>query len=302
MKNLFLGALAAAVSVAVATPAAAQQGGGCNREMLENIAGKYVQAQTEGMSLYVPLGGWVSYNENFEMSSMTYGGVLATPLKVDWNRALLDTTACTVFMQMIVTDPANPYVIASQLTVGGGVPGSGGAVSAFEVITAQPKDWLFDAGKTLYYAQREDWGVIPEDKRDSRAVIKAAADAYLDLFKDKSTVVPWGAPCNRLEGSAYTGSGKPDDSCNVGVPENIDMAQRRYIIDETRGAVAVMLKMGPSARPDAHVFRVEGGKIRYVNTVTNCGKDENCGFGPFAEMVARNPGIHPNLDHVPVVK
>lgn len=300
MKKFVVAALAACSLAAIASPAAAQQA--CSRETLQNIADKYVLAQNEGMSLYVPLGGWVNYNENFEMSSMTYGGVLATPHKVDWHRALLDTTTCAVFAQLIVTDPADPYVIATTLSASGGAPGSGGSVSSFEVITSQPKDWLFNAEKTLYYAQRENWSVIPEAQRNTRAELRAAADAYLNLFKDKSVQVPWGTPCARLEGSAYTGKGKPDDTCNVGVPENIEMAERRYVIDETIGAVAVMLKMGPSARPDAHVFRIEGGKIRYINTVTNCGKDENCGFGPFADMVKRNPGVWPNLDHVPVVK
>jgi hypothetical protein len=80
------------------------------------------------------------------------------------------------------------------------------------------------------------------------------------------------------------------------------MTERKYVIDESLGAVAVFLKMGPKARPDAHIFRVESGKIRYVHTVTNCGADENCGFGPFADMLKRNPGMHPNLDHVPVAK
>ena len=110
-----------------------------------------------------------------------------------------------------------------------------------------------------------------------------------------------GNPCTRLEGSVYTGRGQPTDSCNVGVPENIDMAERRYIIDPVVGAVAVFLKMGPSQRPDAHVFRIEDGRIRYIHTVTNCGTDVNCGFGPFKEMLARNPNMQPNLDQVAVV-
>lgn len=305
MTKSTLRALAAAATiataVAAANPAAAQQGG-CTRESLQTIAEKYVLAQNEGMSLYVPLGGWVNYNENFQMSSMTYGGVLAKKLKVDWNRSLLDTTTCRVFVQMIVTDPADPYVIATYMNTSGGAPGSSGAVSNFEVVTSQPKDWLFDASKTLYYAQRENWAVIPEARRNTREQIKAAADAYLNLFKDKSVQVPWGTPCARLEGSAYTGKGKPDDTCNVGVPENIDMAERSYVIDEARGAVAVFLKMGPKQRADVHVFRVEDGKIRFINTVTNCGEDQNCGFGPFADMVKRNPDMWPKLDHVPVVK
>jgi hypothetical protein len=67
------------------------------------------------------------------------------------------------------------------------------------------------------------------------------------------------------------------------------------------GSVAVFLRMGPSKRPDAHVFRIEDGKIRFIHTVTNCGTDDNCGFGSFKEMVANRPEVHPNLDHVAVV-
>ena len=185
---------------------------------------------------------------------------------------------------------------------GTGSPGSpAGTVGGFDVIVSDQDDWLFDAGKTLYFAQREDWTDIPEAQRNTRQELQAAADAYLDLFKDKSTQVPWGTPCARLEGSAYTGKGQPTDSCNVGVPENIDMIERQYVIDPVVGAVAVFLKMGPNKRPDAHVFRVEDGKIRFVHTVTNCGTDENCGFGPFKDMLASRPDFYPNLDHVAVV-
>ena len=38
-----------------------------------------------------------------------------------------------------------------------------------------------------------------------------------------------------------------------------------------------------------------------VGAVTNCGTDENCGFGSFKDMLARNPDMHPKLDHLAVV-
>ena len=247
------------------------------------------------------MGEWVNYYENYELSSMTFGGVIASPQKVDWDRSFYDTVACQVYVESIITNPAHPYVLATMIR-GTGSPGSPpGTVSGFDVIVSDQDDWLFDASKTLYYAQREDWSDIPEAQRNTRQELQAAADAYLNLFKDKSVQVPWGTPCARLEGSAYTGKGQPDDSCAVGVPENIDMAERRYLIDPVVGSVAVFLQMGPNKRPDAHVFRIESGKIRYVHTVTNCGTDENCGFGSFKDMLARNPNFYPNLDHVAVV-
>jgi len=288
------GAFAAAALIGAATfatPAAAQFGGGCTRESLSDIADKYIQAETEGMALRVPMGEWVTYRENFELSSMTYGGVLAKPQKVDWHRAFYDTQSCTVYVETIITDPAHPYVLATMLNT------RGGSVNNFDVIVTDEGDWLFDADRTLYYAKSEDWGEIPEDKRNSREEIKAAADAYLDLFKDKNVQVPWGTPCARLEGGVYTGKGKPDDSCNVGVPEGIDLTNRRYVIDPAIGAVAVFLRFGgPEGMPDAHVFRIEDGKIRYVHTITNCGDTPNCGFPPLSEMLKDNPDMQPDLD------
>jgi hypothetical protein len=295
MKRIVIGALGAFAAAAIASPAAAQAG--CSRERLEEVAEQYRAAQASGQAIMHmrPMTEWVNYNENFELSSMTFGGVLATPQKVDWDRAFYDTVSCSVYVQSIITNPEQPYVLATAINT------RGGSINSFDVITSTTKDWFFDAEKTLYYAQREDWGPIPEGQRNSREEIRAAADAYLDLFMDKTVEVPWGTPCARLEGSAYTGRGTPEDSCNVGVPENVEMADRRYIIDPVYGAVAVFLRMGQNRRPDAHVFRIEDGKIRFVHTVTNCGEDENCGFGPFSEMVERNPNIWPDLDHLPVV-
>lgn len=301
MNRYLIGAVGAIASVVMATPAFAQAG--CSRERLVEVADQYRKAQASGSVIMnmTPMAEWVSYYENFELSSMTFGGVISTPQKVDWDRSFYDTTTCQVYVESIITNPAKPYVLASLIRANGG-PGTGpGTIGGFDVIVSEPHDWLFDASKTLYYAQREDWTDIPEARRNTRAELQAAADAYLNLFKDKSVQVPWGTPCTRLEGSAFTGKGQPTDSCNVGVPENIEMADRRYVIDPVVGSVAVFLRMGPNRRPDAHVFRIEDGKIRRIHTVTNCGEDENCGFGPFKDMLARNPDFYPNLDNVAVV-
>ncbi|MEO6152119.1 MAG: hypothetical protein ABIT09_07055 [Croceibacterium sp.] len=302
MKRFVIGVLSALAAATMATPAAAQAEL-CSRERLKEIADQYRAAQASGSVIMnmKPMGEWVNYYENYDLSSMTFGGVIASPQKVDWDRSFYDTVACQVFVESIITDAKHPYVLATMIR-GTGSPGSPpGTISGFDVIVTDKDDWLFDAGRTLYYAQRQDWSEIPEARRNTRAELKAAADAYLDLFKDKTVQVPWGAPCTRLEGSAYTGKGLATDSCNVGVPANIAMAERRYIIDPVVGSVAVFLKMGPNKRPDAHVFRIEDGKIRMIHTVTNCGTQVNCGFDPLAAMVQKNPNFYPKLDDVAVV-
>jgi len=284
-----IGLVAAVPAAIVAVPAAAQST--CDRDMLMDVGNRYVEAQRTGSTVPLPRGQWVVYNENFKRSSMTFGGVIATPLEIDWHRVIADDVACSVYVEVIAANAPHPYVLGTTFQV------RGGNVNNFEVTVTDEGDWLFDAAKTLDYARREEWGIIPEDRRDTRETLKAAADAYLDYFKDKSVEVPWGTPCARLEGGIYTGRGRPDDSCAVGVPEGIDLARRSYVIDPVVGAVAVQLRFGgPEGLPDVHAFRIEDGRIRYIHTITNCGEQANCGFPPLEQMIADNPDMQPDLD------
>lgn len=84
-------------------------------------------------------------------------------------------------------------------------------------------------------------------------MIQPAADVYLNIFKDKKVVVPWGTPCARFEGGSYTGKGAPTDSCNVGILSSKDLTNRRYVIDKTIGTVDVFLNFGgATGLPDSH--------------------------------------------------
>jgi len=280
-----LGTLAA---MAFAAPAMAQ--GACDRSQLQNLADLYVTAQGSGEGFRVPMGEWVQYRENNRLSSMTYGGVLATPHEIDWHRALLDTTTCAIFVEAVIDDATSPWVLGTKISTRGGL------VNRYDVVTSTTGDWLFDAARTRYYATREDWSEIPEGQRNSRADIIAAANTYLDKFSNADTVVAWGTPCARLEGGVYTGRGLPTDSCDVGVPSGVELVDRDYIVDETIGAVAVRLRFGGAeGLADAHVFRIENGRIRFVHTITNCNGQANCGFPPLSEMLARNPDMQPDL-------
>ncbi len=54
---------------------------------------------------------------------------------------------------------------------------------------------------------------------------------------------------------------------------------RRYVIDESVGAVSVMMLLsGFGNAPDSHLFRLEGGKLHRVHTMTYCEKKPNCGL------------------------
>lgn len=233
----------------------------CTREFLRASADSLVEAQAAGdPGLLQPVSEDVEYYENFAEASLETG-ILSTALAIDHSRHSLDTTQCATYTEMVSATGGTPYVLGVQMFFG-----DDGAIAKVDALVTTTGDWLFNATGTLYWASREDWGAIPEEERDSREVIQAAGDAYCDLFSDKSVEVPWGRPCARLEGGIYTGNGGPDDRCDVGVPDGVRLVDRRYVIDETVGAVSIFLSF--NGLPDSHEFRVEKGRLRYVHTIT----------------------------------
>jgi hypothetical protein len=191
-------------------------------------------------------------------------------LKIDFNRSLLDTAICESFTEVIVTDKSHPYVLGVRIKT------ANARIAELETLVTDADDWLFNADNYLKYSPAENWGVIPAASRDTRQTLVAAANAYFDVFDDNSVKVPWGTPCNRLEGGIRTGRGTAEDSCNVGVPSGMKLTERRFIADPDIGAVVGFIRW-PTSVPDSHLFRVENGRIRFVHSLTVC-TVPNCGF------------------------
>lgn len=187
--------------------------------------------------------------------------------------SLLDTLACETFTEVIVADKSHPHVLGVRQRV------VLGTVSEFDALVTDQGDWLFNADNYLKYSPVHDWGVIPVGARDTRETLIAAANAYEDAFLDNAVVVPWGMPCNRLEGGVRTGRDVPEDSCTAGLPSGMVFADRRAIVDPHIGAVVLLAKFTANELPDSHLFRIEAGRIRYVHTLTVCTVPD-CGFGP----------------------
>jgi len=275
MNRVTVGFFVFCVSLATSVQGMAQAP--CTRADLQSAVNSYIAAQRGSASL--PLAPSAKYVENTVESSFDKG-IVKTPLKIDFTRSLLDTEICETFTEVIVTDKSHPYVLGVRLKVA-----NGGRISELETLVTDADDWLFNADNYLKYSPVEDWGVIPAGSRDSRQTLIAAANAYFDVFDDNSVKVPWGTPCNRLEGGIRTGRGMPDDSCNVGVPSGMKLTNRRFIADPETGSVVGFIRW-PSSVPDSHVFRVEGGKLRFVHSLTVC-TVPNCGFPQRAPATPR---------------
>lgn len=267
-----------AASLAFATTARAE----CSRATLQKVADTYVKAQTDGEAALLPFAKGASYAENDKAMDVREG-VLAGPLKVDFTRSFHDTTQCATFTELVAATDPHPYVIHTRIEA---TPD--GKISKMESVVSDAGDWMFGAAEHLAVTRSQDWGEIPKGKRDTRAVIRAAADAYLDNWGDPALPVPHGTPCARLEGRINTGAKNPaGNTCDMGAfPQKLKVGHRRYVIDETLGAVSVFhdfpwLDAGlPPDRgtPASQMFRVEGGKNRYIHEVTVC-TTPSCGRG-----------------------
>ena len=267
MKRLAVTVILLAGAVLAPTESSAQIS--CSREGLQRAVDLYIAAQSKGDTSALPLPPGVGYVENMAPVNIN-NGVIKTAMTIDHHRSLLDPSSCQTFTEVIVTNKEKPYVLGTRLRV------NRDKIAEIEILWTTTGYWLFNADNYLKYSSSENWGPIPADKRDTRNTLVAAANAYLDAFLEgQKDLVPWGYPCVRTEGGMYTGKGSPTDSCDVGVPSGVNISNRRFIVDETIGSVVVYCTFGAgsagggSGAPDTHLFRIEGGKLRYVHTLTH---------------------------------
>ena len=255
----------------------------CSRKKLQKLTDTYVKAQTTGDASRLRFAKGATYTENDKATEVAKG-VLAGPLKIDFTRSFLDTKQCATFTEVVAATDPHPYVIHTRMEATKG----GKKVSKMESVVTDAGDWVFGAAEHLAVTKTEKWDEIPKDKRDTREAIQAAADAYLNNWGDPALPVPHGTPCSRLEGRISTATKDPaGQQCTMGAfPQKLNVTNRRYVIDETLGAVDIFhsfpwLDAGipkDPGTPASQMFRVEAGKNRYIHEVTVC-TTQGCGRG-----------------------
>jgi hypothetical protein len=242
---------------------------GCSRSSLQAAADKYVEALKKGDPSVMPLASRVIYIERRKEVPLGQG-IWKTPVVVDFYRTLVDVDICETFTEVISANNKPQYVTGTRLKV------IGGKITEIESLVSDKDDWLFNADSYLKYSSTENWDTIPPDKRSDRSNLVRVASDYFDIFTDYSSFpkVPWGIPCVRIEGGMYTNANNhPNPSCTEGVPKGggVPMTNRRYIVDLDMGAVVGQIDFGGSKGLwDAHTFRLENGKLRYVHVITLC--------------------------------
>ena len=242
---------------------------GCTRAGLQEVTNKYLDALKQGTPSLMPLAPQAKYIERRKEIPLGQG-LWQKPFPIDFSRSFYDVDICESFTEIIQANSDHPYVMGTRLKV------VGGKIAEIESLASDQRDWLFDAKSYLKYSPAEKWDVIPPEKRsDRQALIKVASD-YFDIFQDYSAFnkLPWSVPCTRIEGGMYTNADNhPNPSCTEGVPKGggVPMINRRYIVDVDMGTVIGQIDFGgEKGLPDAHTFRLENGKLRFVHVITLC--------------------------------
>jgi len=273
IRKLFLAGLLACA----ATPALAQGGPPpspyaplqdrptCTRAELKAATDAYVEAQRTGNIAGLPLDEKARFLEN--MADVQRGaGLWNTALPIANAMSFHDDKRCKTFTEIIVTEGGHPYVIGTRLYM------HAGKIIRVDSLVTDQGDWLFNANAYLKYTKQEDWGALTRYQGTEPAEMIRGANAYLDAFADKFTDIPWGTPCARLEGGAYTNrDNRPDASCEVGIPAGVlYIVNRDYLIDEEKGVINIYCRFGnsTSGMPDSHTFRFIDGKIRGAHTLS----------------------------------
>jgi hypothetical protein len=237
----------------------------CTRAELQAAADSYVAAQKSGDVSKLALADNAVFKENMADVGRA-DGLWSKALPVALSRSFLDSTRCKTFSEVIVTQGDHQYVVGTRLYV------DHGKITRIDSLVTDKGDWLFNANAYLKYSSKEDWSAPKADARVSGQELINAANSYLDMFSDKFVKTPWGRPCARLEGGAYTNrDGDPNATCEVGIPGGVlYIVNRDYVVDEELGVINVFCRFGNSSTgmPDSHTFRLNNGKLSNVHTLS----------------------------------
>jgi len=237
----------------------------CSRSELQTAADSYIAAQTAGNLSKMTLAPEIKYVENMTEIAKEKG-LWNKPLPIAFHRSIYDVARCMAFTEAIVTEGGHPYVLGTRLKV------KNGKVNLIDSLVTDEGDWLFNAQDYLKYSKAEDWSVLPVDDRVTRQDLIDAANQYFDfVFLDKFIRAPWGTPCARLEGGAYTNANNEDkDTCQIPGPlGELFIVNRTYVVDEELGSVNVFCRFGDNTgMPDSHTFRLVKGRYRWIHTLS----------------------------------
>ena len=205
-------------------------------------------------------------------------GVLSKGMDLDYNRTIVDMVECATYTEVVgalTNHSSTKYVIGAQIRH---ALDEDNTVYVIDSVVTTDGSWFFNGTSTLQHIKAENWSVLEPARRSSRDELKRVADAYLDMWTNKSAIaaIPFGDGCKRVEGGSFY-------DCPVGIPKNnsqLPNSHRRYVIDEAVGSAEVISVWEHlNDTIDSHEFRLESGKLHYVHAMAwtdnrKCGEEK----------------------------
>jgi hypothetical protein len=133
----------------------------CSRIGLQYAAQQYLAGQAKGDYSALPLAAGLGYWEQFKAVDIKTG-FLTKKLNINRSFALFDEQTCQTYVEIMVTDKAEPYVAGIRMRV------SYDKIAEIDIIYETTGYWLFNADDFLKYASLEDWGPVEAAKRSTR--------------------------------------------------------------------------------------------------------------------------------------
>ena len=172
---------------------------------------------------------------------------------------LLDTERCGAVTFGVINENGRLIHAAIRLQTQ-----DGGAITEIEHVLGREKEFMYKPEVVLATSHLDWENILPPDKRQSRALMTAAATDYFAMFAEQPMVnAPFAARCDRWENGIMT---TPTHDCS---PKGLVIKHpppRVPLADVEAGLVAAFEHFSGNLA-DVHVFKMSDGRVDYAMAV-----------------------------------
>jgi hypothetical protein len=231
----------------------------CPRATLKTLADGYSAALAAHDPSKVKLAPNVMFTEN---------GVQQAPgASALWKGAgtwgeknyLIDTERCGTVTFGVINENGRLIHVAIRLQTQ-----ADGAITEIEHVLGREQEFMYNPQIVMNTDHHDSENILPPDKRQSRALMAAAATDYFAMFSNEPMVnTPFAARCDRWENGIFT---TPTHDCS---PKGLVLRHpppRVPLADVEAGMVVAFAHFAGNLA-DVHVFRMSDGRVDHAMAV-----------------------------------
>jgi hypothetical protein len=172
---------------------------------------------------------------------------------------LIDTERCGAVTFGVINENGRLIHAAIRLQTQ-----DGGAITEIEHVLGREQEFMYKP-EVVMATSHLDWeNILPPDKRQSRALMAAAATDYFAMFAEQPMVnTPFAARCDRWENGIFT---TPTHDCS---PKGLVIKHPppRVPLADVEAGLIVAFEHFANSLADVHVFKMSNGRVDYAMAV-----------------------------------